>query len=57
MGVCGKRHAPDALYPGKDPVALGWAPGPVWTGAEKHTTPPPPGFRSPALGARCESLY
>ena len=31
-------HAPAALYPGKDPVPIvqeaGWAPGPVWTGAE-----------------------
>jgi hypothetical protein len=33
------------LPPGKDPVLIvqeaGWAPGPVWTGAEKL---PPPGF-------------
>ena len=33
--------------PGKDPVPIvqeaGWAPGPVWTGAE-NLTPPPPGF-------------
>ena len=38
MGVGGQRHAPAALPPGKDPVPTvqeaGWAPGPVWTGAE-----------------------
>ena len=43
----GQRHAPAALYPGKDPVPIvqeaGWAPGPVWTGAE-NLAPPPPGF-------------
>ena len=37
-GVRGQRHAPAALYPGKDPGPIvqepGWAPGPVWTGAE-----------------------
>ena len=37
-GVRGQRHIPTALYPGKDPVPIvqeaGWAPGPVWTGAE-----------------------
>ena len=42
----GQRHAPAALYPGKDPVRIiqvaGWAPGPVWTGAENLA--PPPGF-------------
>ena len=38
MGVVGKHQAPVVLPPGKDPVpilqAAGWAPGPVWTGAE-----------------------
>ena len=38
MGVCGQRHDPDAFNPGKDPVPIvqeaGWAPGPVWMGAE-----------------------
>ena len=33
-----------SLPPGKDPVPIvqeaGWAPGPVWTGAENLTTPP-----------------
>ena len=37
-GVRGQRHATSALYSGKDPVPIvqeaGWAPGPVWTGAE-----------------------
>ena len=37
-GVGGQHHAPAALPPGKDPVPIvqeaGWAPGPVWTGAE-----------------------
>ena len=32
----------------------GWAPGPVWTGAENHT---PTGIRSPDLPARSQSLY
>ena len=45
-GVRGQRHAPAALYPGKDPVPIVqeavWAPGPVWTDAEN--LPPPPGF-------------
>jgi hypothetical protein len=40
MGVGGQRHAPAALPPGNDPVPIvqetGWAPGPVWTGAEKY---------------------
>ena len=38
MGVGGQRHAPAAFTLGKDPVPIvqeaGWAPGPVWTGAE-----------------------
>jgi hypothetical protein len=36
--VGGQRHAPAAFTPGKDPLQIvqeaGWAPGPVWTGAE-----------------------
>ena len=40
----GQRHAPAALYPGKDPVPIvqeaGWAPGPVWTNAENLAPPP-----------------
>jgi len=41
--VRGQRHAPAAPYPGKDPVPIvqeaGWAPGPVWTGAENLAPP------------------
>ena len=41
----GQRHAPAALYPREDPVPtvkeVGWAPEPVWTGAENLA---PPGF-------------
>jgi hypothetical protein len=43
--VRGQRHAPTALYPGKDPVPVveeaEWATGSVWTGAENLA---PPGF-------------
>ena len=53
-----QRHAPAALYPGKDPVPTvqeaGWAPGPVWTGAENLA---PTGIRSPDRPARSQSLY
>jgi len=47
-----------SLPPGKDPVPIvqeaGWAPGPVWTGAENlvHTV-----IRSPDCPARSQSLY
>jgi hypothetical protein len=38
MGMGGQRHGPATLHPGNDPVPIlkeeGWAPGPVWTGAE-----------------------
>ena len=38
MEVGGQRHAPAEFTPWKDPVPIvqeaGWAPGPVWTGAE-----------------------
>ena len=58
MGVGGQRHAPAALPPGKDPVPIvqeaGWAPGPVWTGAENLA---PTGIRSPDRPACSESLY
>ena len=54
----GQRHAPAALYPGKDPVSIvqeaGWAPGPVWTGAEILALT---GIRSPGRPARSQSLY
>jgi hypothetical protein len=58
MGVGGQRHTPAAFIPGKDPVPIvqevGWAPGPVWIGAENLS---PTGIRSPDLPARIESLY
>ena len=39
----GQRHAPAAPYPRERPIVqeAGWAPGPVWTGAENLA---PPGF-------------
>jgi hypothetical protein len=57
-GVRGQRHAPAALYPGKDPVPIiqeaGWAPGPVWTGVESLA---PTGIQSPDHPASSQSLY
>ena len=53
----GQRHAPAALYPGKDLVPIVqeavWAPGPVWTGAENLA---PTGIRSPNRPARSQSI-
>ena len=50
--------SPGRFTPGKDPVPIvqetGWAPGPVWTGAENLA---PTGIRSPYRPARSESLY
>ena len=47
-----------SLPPGKDPTSivqgLGWAPGPVWTGAENLAST---GIRSPDRPARSQSLY
>jgi hypothetical protein len=44
--------------PGKDPVPIvqeaGWAPGPVWTGAEIS---PQPGFNSRTVQPVAQSLY
>jgi len=58
MLVGSQRHAPAAFTPGKDPVSIlqeaGWAPGPVWIGAENLA---PTGIRFPDLPARSESLY
>jgi len=55
MGVGGQRHSPAAFTPGKDPVPIvqeaGWAPGPVWIGAENLA---PTGIRSPQLPSRSE---
>jgi hypothetical protein len=56
--VRGQRHAPAALYPGKDLVPTvketGWAPGPVRTGVENLA---PTGIRSPDRPGRSQSLY
>ena len=57
-GVGGQPHAPAPSTPGKEPVPIvqeaGWAPGPVWTGAEN---PSLTGIRSPDCPARSQSLY
>ena len=57
-GMRGHRDAPAALYPRKDPGLFvqeaGWAPGPVWTGAENLA---PTGIRSLDRPARSQSLY
>jgi hypothetical protein len=49
---------PPLFTPGKDPVLIvqkaGWAPGPVWTGAENLA---PTWIRSPDRPARSQSLY
>jgi hypothetical protein len=41
--VRGQHHTPAALYPRENPVPIvqeaGWAPGPVWTGAENLAPP------------------
>jgi len=55
----GIRVTPRPLFtPGKDPVSIvqeaGWAPGPVWTGAENLA---PTGIRSPERPARSQLLY
>ena len=51
MGVDGQRHAPATLPLGKRPgtrfIEAGWAPGPVWMGADNLT--PPPGFDPPTF--------
>jgi hypothetical protein len=43
MGVGGQRYVPAALHNYPVPIVeeAGWAPGPVWTGAENI---PSPGF-------------
>ena len=49
---------PGRFTPGKDPVSIveeaGWAPQPVWTGAENLV---PTGIRSPDRPACSKSLY
>jgi hypothetical protein len=56
--VGGRRNAPAAFTPGKDPVPIvqeaEWVPGPVWIGVENLA---PTEIRSPARLARIESLY
>ena len=53
--VSGYISASGRFTPGKDPVRVvqeaGWAPGPVWTGAENLATT---GIRSPDRTARSE---
>ena len=58
-GGCGVSVTSRPLFtPGKDPVPIvqeaGWAPGPVWTGAENLA---PTGIRSPDSPARSPSLH
>jgi len=54
----GQRHTPAALYPRERPgthlQGAGWAPGPVWTGAENLAST---GIRSPGRLACSQSLY
>ena len=54
----GQRHTPAALFPRKDPVPIlhktGWAPGPVWRGAENLV---PTGIRSRTVQPVAQSLY
>jgi hypothetical protein len=57
--LCGVSVTPRQLFtPRKDPVPIvqeaGWAPGPVWTGAENLALT---GIRSPYLPARSQLLY
>ena len=58
MVVGGSAPRAGHFTPGKDPVPIvqeaGWAPGPVWTGAENLD---PTGIQSPDRPARSESLY
>jgi len=58
MGVGGQHHVPAASVPGKDLVPTlqeaGWAPGPVWTGAENIALT---GIRSPDRPAGSQSLH
>jgi len=56
----GVSLTPRPLFtPGKEPVITvqeaGWAPGPVWTGAENFA--PPTGIRSPDRPTHGQSLY
>jgi len=57
-GSEGSASRPGRSLPGKDPVPTvqepGWAPGPVWTGAENLAST---GIRSADRPARSQSLY
>ena len=58
-GGDGVSVAPRPFFtPWKDPVPIvqeaGWAPGPVWTGAENFA---PTGIRSPYRSASSQALY
>jgi len=57
MGVDGQCHAPTVLPAERDPLLIvqeaGWAPGPVWTGAENLAST---GIRSPDRATRNESI-
>jgi len=54
----GSTPRPGRFTPGKDPVPIvqeaGWAPGPVWTGAENLA---PTGIRPPDRPESSQSLY
>jgi hypothetical protein len=45
---------PGRILPGTHLQEAGWAPGPVWTGAE---IPPPTGFDSRTVQSVAHSLY
>ena len=53
MEMGGQRHSPADLPPGKTRLP-GWAPGPVWTGAENQA-PHRDSITGPS--SRSESLY
>ena len=58
MGLSGQRHALSALPRERDPAPIlqeaGWAPGPMWTGAENLAST---AIRSQDRLTRSESLY
>jgi len=58
MELGGQRKPPGRFTPRKNPVPIlyeaGWAPEPVWTGAENLA---PTGIRFPNRPARSKSLY
>ena len=58
MGEGSASRPGRCLLPGKDPIPIvqeaGWAPGPLWTGAENLA---PTGIRYPDRPSRSQSLY